>query len=298
MSQRKAFVISISICLLFLLSVVFTQSNPTSAAVDLIYFAGHGEDGVVFLEWETATELDNQGFFILRLNQAGTYEHIGEFIPAEGEGATGAYYFYWDEDVEYGTGYWYQLESIDNNGHSEFEGPIQVIAGIEATDTPERTSTQTQTSTTSGSTGSTPTPTRTATRTPTRTRTPIQSTSSSSTFSTATSFFRFTTPTVTGNPLEAFTTPPTQSNQVVVLPTETLTPTATLIPLPEITMQFPTPPEGSDALDLQASEKQGSSPEGARRVWFTLERLIFLGFLLLVWVLLGGWFYLSYRRLE
>jgi hypothetical protein len=33
-------------------------------------------------------------------------------------------------------------------------------------------------------------------------------------------------------------------------------------------------------------------------LWFTTERLIFLGFILLIWVILGGWFYLSYRRLE
>jgi hypothetical protein len=80
-------------------------------------------------------------------------------------------------------------------------------------------------------------------------------------------------------------------------PTELITGTATLVPLPEITLQFPTAIAQAEPVNPQAQPVQGNSAkENNRPAWLTLQRAIFLGIILLIWIILGGWFYFSYRR--
>ena len=60
-------------------------------------------DGYILIEWETATELDNAGFYVQASDQQyGTYDRISEFTFSEGDGLTGASYSY--PDYEVGTG--------------------------------------------------------------------------------------------------------------------------------------------------------------------------------------------------
>ena len=277
----------------------------SQAAVTLLDFTGYGEDGSVNLEWETATEIDTSGFYVRRsTTENGTFTRIPvaspEFIDATGDSLVGDYYFFIDEDVVNDTGYWYQLEVMDTNSQSTLiKPPIQVIAGVYATDTPGQTGTPTSTATVPS--GSNQTSSVTPTRTPIWTRTPTPPTDSYPGPATATSAFRFFTQTPVGTAIAPLVTQaagaPSASAGLSL--TESITATATLIPLPEITLQFPTPVEalGSDSLKSGLT-RQESETGGKQAAWFTLERLVFLGFILLIWVILGGWFYLSYRRLE
>ena len=50
------------LAMVLLISVVF--NNTARAAVALVYFRATGVSDGVFLEWETASELDNLGFFV------------------------------------------------------------------------------------------------------------------------------------------------------------------------------------------------------------------------------------------
>jgi len=71
-------------------------------------------------------------------------------------------------------------------------------------------------------------------------------------------------------------------------------PTSTLRPFPSITIEFP------DATETPAVTSQ-STPgpvDSGFTGWVNLARLGPLALILLVWVLLGGWFYLTLRRMQ
>ena len=103
---------------------------PALAAVTLASFTAFGEDNVVWIEWETATELDNSGFYVWRSqSEDGAYNRISPLIPSEGDPLIGAFYEHEDRDVANGTRYWYKLETIDLGQASEFFGPISAIPG-------------------------------------------------------------------------------------------------------------------------------------------------------------------------
>jgi len=93
--------------------------------VILTSFTAIGDDEVVWIEWETASELDNAGFYVWRsLSEDGTYSRVSQFIPSEGDPLTGAFYEFEDTDVANGTRYWYKLETIDLSQNSAFYGPV------------------------------------------------------------------------------------------------------------------------------------------------------------------------------
>jgi hypothetical protein len=141
-------------------------SPPAYANVTLVSFTANCLLGQpeVYLEWETATEFDTVGFFIVRSDSAtGTFTRISDFIPHEGDTIVGAQYDYVDENVVLGNTYWYKLEELTTNQESEFYGPLSAVSGVPATDTP----TPTRTSTATATRTPTSTPTRTPTATPT-----------------------------------------------------------------------------------------------------------------------------------
>ena len=78
------------------------------AAVDLVYFSAIPEDGRVILRWETATELDNAGFYINRSTEPDSgYQRINDsIIPATGDSLTGETYEFIDDEVINGNEYW------------------------------------------------------------------------------------------------------------------------------------------------------------------------------------------------
>jgi len=72
------------------------------------------DDGKITLNWKTATENNNAGFYILRSASMNSgYERISPLKPGNGDTATGASYSYVDESAEPGRLYFYKLEDID-----------------------------------------------------------------------------------------------------------------------------------------------------------------------------------------
>jgi hypothetical protein len=106
---------------------IHAVASPT--AIDLISFTGRALPGSVFMEWETATEIDNAGFYIWRSeNRDWGYERVtGEMIFAQGSATSGASYAWQDTTVNTGTTYYYKLEDIDTTGSSTLHDPVTVV---------------------------------------------------------------------------------------------------------------------------------------------------------------------------
>jgi uncharacterized repeat protein (TIGR01451 family) len=91
-------------------------SVPT--AVHLLYFRATPQPGSVLLAWETAVEIDNYGFVVLR-SAAGSLVDAEEiaFVPAAGYGrGGGAAYSLRDNAVQAFTRYTYWLVDVDTSG--------------------------------------------------------------------------------------------------------------------------------------------------------------------------------------
>ncbi len=104
-------------------------SPPT--AITLVSFNAIGGESEVRLTWETAAEIDNEGFNLWRAESAdGEYTKINpSLIPAQGDPDTGASYEYVDSDVVKGRSYYYKLEDVDLHGVSTFHGPVSASPG-------------------------------------------------------------------------------------------------------------------------------------------------------------------------
>ncbi|MCP4109092.1 MAG: hypothetical protein GY749_26780 [Desulfobacteraceae bacterium] len=100
----------------------------------VISFTAVSHKDRVLLEWKTASEPDNAGFFILRSDtEDGEYRQINKFmIPAEGNHIEGSAYSYADYDVRPGQTYYYKLEDVDLSGVSEYHEavPGMLCSGI------------------------------------------------------------------------------------------------------------------------------------------------------------------------
>jgi len=215
---------------ILLLITLFASIRKARAAVELVSFTATPGDGLILLAWETATEFENAGFFIVRsLSQGGTYNRISPFILAEGDGVTGSEYEYEDQNVTGGVTYYYKLETIGNDQVSEFYGPVSATILL-ATNTSSPTATSTKTpvipytptlTPSRTATGPTPTrsitPTRTPTRIPTRTSTPSRT--------------PFGTPV---SPTTTHSATPILSSTATITPSITTTPSNTPESLPEV----------------------------------------------------------------
>ncbi len=103
-------------------------SVPT--AIDLARFEAKAQAGAVLLEWETATELDNLGFNLLRARAAdGIRSQLNAaLIPAQNPGSVmGATYSFLDQSVEANTTYYYWLEDVGVNGLVTLHGPTEAV---------------------------------------------------------------------------------------------------------------------------------------------------------------------------
>ena len=69
----------------------------------------------VQIEWDTATELDTDGFNLYRSPTVdGEFVQINDkLIPSKGDGLTGASYTYDDKSVAAGETYYYLLEEVE-----------------------------------------------------------------------------------------------------------------------------------------------------------------------------------------
>jgi len=115
-------------------------SAVASAAVDLAWFEARTGPRIK-LEWRTGSEIDLSGFFVRRCEKPGrkSPEEYGRIEVEEKSGkrtlyispgpdaVAGSFYERWDPDVAPGKTYYYLLEVVDNQNHSDFHGPIKAV---------------------------------------------------------------------------------------------------------------------------------------------------------------------------
>jgi hypothetical protein len=261
MDQRSSIkphsVILLAACLTLSLAGNLTVVHPASAAVELNSFTATPGNGEVILEWETASEIDLTSFVVHRgLSSGGRFDPISEEIPAQGFSHVGSTYSFIDNTVTNGVTYYYQLEALDSAALSEMFGPLAAIP-----------------------------------------ISPVQSTSTA-----ANSTLPSTQTTPSGNTTPALITEPALSALETEMPAQDAvlqdlavttilpSPTATLIPLPEITYQFPAAQSiatQTPIINLSATVKQSKLEKS------NLELLALLG---IFWMVLGGYFFFIMRR--
>jgi hypothetical protein len=106
-------------------------ATPISPTITLLSFeADVGADGRVTLTWETAREMDINGFNLYRSRlRNGTYTQVNTIpINAKGTAALAASYDFGDTPQRRGT-YYYKLEDVNYNGMTTMYGPVRVRAG-------------------------------------------------------------------------------------------------------------------------------------------------------------------------
>lgn len=314
---------------LFAVLVVLSGGRRVARAqdglsVELTYFRAAWQDSYVLVEWETATEFDNAGFFVLSADsENGDYAPVSDFILAEGSGATGAQYSFDDVDVEPGTTYWYKLAAVALDNSEELHGPVSAVPPSSDTATPTATTsaadTATHTPTFTATEGPTLTPTLPRTSTPTRTNTPESYIRPATNTPRATSYPAAATntprPAATSNPnaaVGASSTPPAQGNPESAASAaqvtgeasggdELLPPTPTLEPLPSLTIEFGgtavalAGPQSDLAAVTRPAQWLEKQPVSGRSNLVRLAPLALIG---LIWTLLAGWFVVTARRLD
>jgi hypothetical protein len=303
MFQAKKRFLFLAVAVLLLIQAT-SSVIPALASVTLTSFTAIPGQGQVLVVWETATEVDNAGFTVFRsTHQNSGFEAISDFIPAMGGGSSSREYSFSDTRVTNGTVYFYELIAISNRNESQTFPPVgPIVPGVTAaTATGNSAATRTATGTVSTN-GQTSTPTRTPTqaRTPTSTQNgaypgPVQT--------------PYPGPIETPNPTQNLTPYPGPVTSVPTGPAQTPGtnatsannstqldgPTSTLRPFPSVTYEFP------DATQTPVILKQSTpEPGDSNRLsgWVNVTRLGPLALILLIWVLLGGWFYLTLRRME
>lgn len=90
--------------------------SPNPTPVTLTHFKVDADENYASLQWETASEKDNDYFIISRSNDAKNWQPITQVI---GAGTTSEVSRYNYEDYEGGAGMYYQLSQVDFDGTTE-----------------------------------------------------------------------------------------------------------------------------------------------------------------------------------
>ncbi len=97
-------------------------SNGVAAGVlpiELISIVANPFGDYIELYWLTATEINNRGFHIERLNEDNTWETI-DFVTGRGTEMTPSNYSYRDKAIQHGITYFYRLKQEDFDGRIEY----------------------------------------------------------------------------------------------------------------------------------------------------------------------------------
>jgi len=101
--------------------VMASESQPLP--VELTSFTAKASGTTVALNWETKTEVDNNGFEVER-NATGTWQKIG-FVEGHGTANSPKYYSFSDANP-LGSKIQYRLKQIDNDGSFEYSPVVEV----------------------------------------------------------------------------------------------------------------------------------------------------------------------------
>jgi hypothetical protein len=112
------------------LSVLITIiEDSTTIPVELSNFSAKVDDGKVYLNWETATETNNLGFYIERKEKIsaqneGDWTEIG-FREGKGNSTEKNYYLFEDRPFSDGA-YYYRLRQMDYDGTIKYSNELEV----------------------------------------------------------------------------------------------------------------------------------------------------------------------------
>jgi len=91
--------------------------------VELTSFSANSEKNDVILTWNTATEVNNQGFEVQR-KTSGEYERVG-FVEGKGTTTEVQNYFFRDKDLLSGS-YTYRLKQMDYDGSFAYSDDVEI----------------------------------------------------------------------------------------------------------------------------------------------------------------------------
>jgi len=100
------------------------RSIHSTIPVELVSFSAKQIDDNIHLKWQTATELNNQGFEIERKTENSEWRIIG-FKEGNGTTAEAHYYSFIDENTPSGKNQ-YRLKQIDYDGRFEYSKTVEV----------------------------------------------------------------------------------------------------------------------------------------------------------------------------
>jgi hypothetical protein len=103
-------------------------TTPFIVPVELTSFAAFANNGIVELNWSTATELNNQGFEVERSEDNISFNKIG-FVPGFGTTTEPKSYSYSDQSVNNGT-FYYRLKQVDFDGSYEYSDIVEVNLNV------------------------------------------------------------------------------------------------------------------------------------------------------------------------
>jgi len=92
--------------------------------VELTSFHANVENNKVLLDWATATELNNKGFFVERKSSKDKFNSVA-FIQGSGTSTDRHSYSYVDNNLEPGK-YFYRLKQVDLDGTTNISNTIEV----------------------------------------------------------------------------------------------------------------------------------------------------------------------------
>lgn len=103
---------------------VINENTGITVPVSLADFHGFQRNRIIHLNWNTYSEINNQGFDVQRLNEQNNWVTIG-FVNGHGNSDQEFNYQFDDIDPNIGTNY-YRLKQIDFNGHFSYSKTISV----------------------------------------------------------------------------------------------------------------------------------------------------------------------------
>lgn len=101
------------------------KSYNAPLPVELTSFTASVRNNTVYLNWETATEVDNYGFEIERKDNSTVWTKIG-FVEGHYTSNSPKYYNFSDKPTGMGK-YSYRLKQIDNDGEFEYSKEVEVL---------------------------------------------------------------------------------------------------------------------------------------------------------------------------
>ncbi|HZV13607.1 MAG TPA: FlgD immunoglobulin-like domain containing protein, partial [Candidatus Kapabacteria bacterium] len=108
---------------------LYDSSVIPPVAVEFAGFTGNYIPGYIALNWNTASELNNEGFYIERTVKGGstwTTLNPGHIISGYGTTAEPHDYSYNDQNIVLGTTYQYRLLQMDNDGIGHYSNVVEV----------------------------------------------------------------------------------------------------------------------------------------------------------------------------